>query len=336
MSHQFFFSPHILDNLIPPKSGFDVVQDSTEPRLRMYITARGVKTFFTRKRVRGRDTRIIIGSYPKMDIDTARRRISSILAAAGAPQKIRRKKITFGRLAAMFIEEKVRRTPESTAKLVRTMKRMWRVLEPLKMDQITTNQLIHVHENIASVSGIPTANRMREVMSGIFKFGAAEGYVENNPADLLPRFKESRRNRPLTAAGLRRLVASLLQEKNPVIRAAFLMLVYGFECKSKIFSMRWSDLDFNNDTWAGRPLSDQAVVILRDLPQTKQWVFPHWRKHLTDPRAAWKRVTLRAKIPTVRMDDVHKFLASRLEFSPNRETMRKNMKAVLDEVVNQN
>ncbi|MCL2017747.1 MAG: Arm DNA-binding domain-containing protein [Alphaproteobacteria bacterium] len=333
MSHQFYFSPHILDNLIPPKSGFDVIQDSVEPRLRMYITARGVKTFFTRKRVRGRDTRIIIGNYPNMDIKTARRKITGILAAVKAPNKIRRKKITFGALTAMFIASRIRRTPESTAKLVRAMKRMWRVLESVETSKITTAQLIHVHENIAHVSGIPTANRMREIMSGIFKFGAEEGYVTDNPADGLPRFKESRRVRPLTVPGLRRLVTAINQEKKPVIRAAFLMQIYGFECKSKIFAMRWSDLDFNNDTWLGRPLSDPAVVLLRELPQTKQWVFPHWRKHLTDPRAAWRRVAARAKVPGVRMDDVHKFLSRRLEFSPDRETMRKNIMAVLDEVL---
>jgi len=333
MTHQFSFSPHILDNLIPPKSGFDVIRDTMDPRLRMYITARGVKTFFTRKRVRGRDTRIIIGSYPKVDIETARKKIGGILAAAKAPRKIPRKKITFGTLSAKFVSAKIRRTPESTAKLVRTMKRLWRVLEPVDISQITAAQLIHVHENIAHVSGIPTANRMREIMSGIFKFGIEEGYITSNPADELPRFKEARRVRPLTAAGLRRLIAAINQEKKPVIRAAFLMLAYGFECKSKIFSMRWADLDFNHDTWSGRPLSDPAVVLLRELPQTKQWVFPHWRKHLIDPRAAWRRVTARAKIPTVRMDDVHKFLVRKLEFSPNRETMRKNMRIVLDEVL---
>ena len=45
MAHQFFFNPFILDNLPAPATGFDVVQDMSEPRLRMYVTSRGVKTF---------------------------------------------------------------------------------------------------------------------------------------------------------------------------------------------------------------------------------------------------------------------------------------------------
>ena len=64
MAHQFYFNPYILDNLPAPATGFDVVQDISEPRLRMYITSRGVKTFFVRKRVRGKDKRILIGKYP--------------------------------------------------------------------------------------------------------------------------------------------------------------------------------------------------------------------------------------------------------------------------------
>ena len=55
MAHQFYFNPYILDNLPAPTSGFSVVQDVSEPRLRMYVTSRGVKSFFVRKRIRGRD-----------------------------------------------------------------------------------------------------------------------------------------------------------------------------------------------------------------------------------------------------------------------------------------
>jgi hypothetical protein len=82
MAHQFFFNSYILDNLPAPATGFDVVQDISEPRLRMYITSRGAKTFFVRKRVRGRDKRIIIGAYPEMDIETARGMVVNVLETA--------------------------------------------------------------------------------------------------------------------------------------------------------------------------------------------------------------------------------------------------------------
>ena len=83
MAHQFYFNPYILDNLPAPAKGFDVVQDISEPRLRMYVTSRGVKTFFVRKRVRGKDKRILIGAYPDMDIEDARLAVPGILAIFG-------------------------------------------------------------------------------------------------------------------------------------------------------------------------------------------------------------------------------------------------------------
>lgn len=87
MVHQFFFNPFILDNLPAPSTGFDVVQDLSEPRLRMYITSRGVKTFFVRHRSHGRDKRIIIGNYPDMDIEDARAAVADALVRADTPKK---------------------------------------------------------------------------------------------------------------------------------------------------------------------------------------------------------------------------------------------------------
>ena len=53
----------------------------------MYVTSRGVKTFFVRKRIGGRDRRIIIGNYPDMDIEQARDSVSSVLASAAEKPK---------------------------------------------------------------------------------------------------------------------------------------------------------------------------------------------------------------------------------------------------------
>jgi len=348
MSHQFFFSPYILDNLVPPRAGFDVVQDSAFPGLRLYITSRGAKTFFTRKRVHGRDTRIIIGPYPAMEIEAARERVAGAIVDAKTPPKIRRKKITFGDMVALFIAKRVHRTPASTAKLSRTAARHWAPLYNVPIAQITPTQVSEIGATIARTAGAPTANRMREVMNGVFKFAMANGYITESPAAGIPAFAELRRKSPLNAAGLRRIVAAMGKEKEPVLRSAFLMLVYGFANRARVFSMQWRDLDFNNDTWGDRPLSDAAVVLLRDLPQTRQYVFPgrstprnklhgavgdSRRHHLTDPRAAWHRILARAKLADIQMSDVHKFMTRHLEWAGDRETLRRNMNSLIEEVI---
>ena len=121
MAHQFFFNPYILDNLPAPAVGFDVVQDISEPRLRLYITSRGAKTFFVRKRVRGRDRRIIIGSYPEIDIETARGMVANVLDDATKKIPVRRKKVSFRDFWELYLKNKVRRTEDSQVKLVRAV-----------------------------------------------------------------------------------------------------------------------------------------------------------------------------------------------------------------------
>ena len=335
MAHQFYFSPHILDNLVPPRAGFEVVQDAAEPQLRMYITARGVKTFFTRKRVRGVDTRILIGRYPDISIDSARAKIAPVLNLAQRPVVIRRKKITFGDLAAQFTTKKIRRAQPARDKLIRTMAEKLSEIYPVHIDAIKMSQVSKIIEKIARKSGAPTANRMREAISGVFKFACQLGYATENPVTEIPPVLEMRRIRTLSEAGLRRLIAAIESEKNQSVRAAFLMLVYGFANKRKVFSMRWSDLDFNSYTWGNMPLSDAAAVVLRDLPQVKQFVFPGrgGRGHLTDPRAAWSRVVTAARLRDVQMDDVHKFMLRRLEWAGDRETMRANMNKAIEELM---
>ena len=121
MAHQFFFNPYILDNLPAPETGFDVVQDISEPRLRMYITSRGAKTFFVRRRVRGRDRRVIIGAYPDMDIEVARDKVAAVLNESSKKLPVRRKKISFRDFWDIYLKNKVRRCEDSEVKLVRAV-----------------------------------------------------------------------------------------------------------------------------------------------------------------------------------------------------------------------
>ena len=109
-----------------------------------------------------------------------------------------------------------------------------------------------------------------------------------------------------------------------------LMLIYGFAPKTKVFKMRWEDLDFNHDLWCDIPLSDNAILLLQDLPQDGEWVFMgRGRFHLTDPRVAWKRVVVSAGIPNVTMDDVHKYLMRALIWNPDKDILRENMNDLL-------
>jgi len=333
MAHQFFFNAYILDNLPTPVKGFDVVQDISEPRLRMYITSRGVKTFFVRKRVHGADKRIIIGNYPDMDIEDARSAVQSVLDSASKKPVARRKQITFKEFFDLYVANKIRRGEDSQMKLVRSVNLHLRPLMNKNINEITREDVVGV---IANIDGRAIAARMQDLLQSIFKYAIEQGYVKQSVAADLPKIEQKRRVRPLTKTGLQRLVAAINKEPDEFIRAAFLMLVYGFAPRSRVFSIQWEDLDFNQYMWCEWPLSDRAVVLLQDLPQDSFWLFPgRGGSHLADPRTAWRRVTRAAGIPNLTMDDVHKFLMRRLEWAADRENIRTNMNNLLDEMLSE-
>ena len=334
MAHQFYFNPYILDNLPAPVKGFDVVQDIAEPRLRMYVTSRGVKTFFVRKRVRGKDKRILIGNYPAIDIDDARLAVPQILESASKKPPVRRRQITFKQFLDLYLENKVRRSEDSYVKLVRAIDRHLKGLFHKRVADI--NQM-DVRATIDAISGPAIAARMQELLQSVFNYAIDTGYVKINPVDGLEKVPQVRRVRPLTRAGLQRLVRVIDGMSDVTLRGAFLMLVYGFAPRSRVFSMAWEDLDFNHDMWDGRPLSDRAIVLLQDMPQDGHWVFQgRGGVHIIDPRTAWRRVAQAAGIPNLTMDDVYKFLMRRVTWASERDDFRANLNALLDELLDNN
>lgn len=331
MAHQFYFNSYILDNLPVPATGFDVVQDLSDPRLRMYITSRGVKTFFVRKRVNGKDKRILIGKYPDVDIETARSMVDTILADAMKKIPVRRKKILFKDFIDVYLKNKVRRTEDSYVKLVRAIRLHLSDLFEKNISDISVDDINNV---IANISGCAIAMRMQEVLNSVFMYAVDMGYVKKNPLVGMQKIQQNRRIRPLNRAGLKRLHVAILQEEDIVVRSAFLMLIYGFAPRSRVLSMAWTDLDFNHDLWNGWPLSDRASVLLQDLPQDGQWVFPsRGGMHLIDPRTAWRRVAVRAGIPTLTMDDVYKFLMRQVVWASDKEELRSNLNSLLDDML---
>ena len=331
MAHQFFFNSYILDSLPAPETGFDVVQDLSEPRLRMYITQRGVKSFFVRKRVNGRDKRIIIGKYPETDIEDARAKVNEILNNASKKVPLRRKSISFKDFVDTYLEHKVRRSEDSLVKLKRAINTHFKNLFDKNIQDLSADDL---KKSLDNIDGRAMALRMQELLQSIFNYAIDMGYRKDNPMHNVPRINVARRERKLKKSGLQKLISLIKKEKNLSMKSAFLMLIYGFAPKTKIFKMRWEDLDFNHDLWGDMPISDRAVLLLQDLPQDGEWVFMgRGRFHLVDPRIAWKRVAKNAGVPDVTMDDVHKFLMRSLVWNPDKDNLRNNMNDLLEELL---
>ncbi|MDR1071246.1 MAG: integrase family protein [Rickettsiales bacterium] len=333
MTQLFFFYPHILDNLQLPEKGFDVCQDMADKRLRLYVTARGVKTFFTRKRVKGKDVRIIIGNYPKTTIDEARANVGSVLQNIARPAAARKKRIRFDHAVRIFMAEKIHRAEKSKQKLRRAVENLWGGLLGKYLNEITADELAALNFGIAEKHGAATANRMREIMKSLFNFAILKNWAAANPALEMKPVPESRRKNDLTMPGLRRILMKIKKEKDPVLRSAFLMLIFGFMRKMDVFSMNWNDLDLKNYFYKNTPLTDSAAVLLQNMPQSGKWVFPNGRGgHISDPRVSWSKIAAGAGLPNAQINDCTKLLRGQLKWSNQPEALRENMNAVLEKL----
>ena len=131
-------------------------------------------------------------------------------------------------------------------------------------------------------------------------------------------------------AGLKKIISKIKKEENQVLKNAFLMLIFGFMNKSAIFSMEWDYLDLKLDFYNNHPLTDSAVVLLRNIPQIDRWIFPNGRGgHISDPRISWMRIVKESGLSDVQMNDCTKLLRGQLKWSSNPEILRKNMNHVL-------
>ena len=333
MTQQFFFYPHILDNLQIPENGFAVCQDMGDKRLRLYVTARGVKTFFVRKRVKGKDIRIIIGNYPKMSIDDARGRITATLQKIMDPAPARKKRILFTRAIKTFMAEKINRVEKSKQKLARAIENLWMPLFGKYLNDIAADELIALNAGIAKNHGAATANRMREIIKSLFNFAIIKNWTDKNPALKIPQVPENRRKNNLTMAGLKKILGKIKHETDPILKNAFLMLIFGFMRKSEIFAMNWNDLDLKHYFYKSTPLTDNAAVLLQNMPQSGKWIFPNGRGgHISDPRVSWNRIVRSADLPDIQMNDCTKLLRRMLKWSNQPETLRDNMNAVLEKL----
>ncbi|MDR0449012.1 MAG: integrase arm-type DNA-binding domain-containing protein, partial [Rickettsiales bacterium] len=220
MAHRFPFTSAVLDSLIPPRVGFEVVRDSYNPELQLYITANGAKTFFVRKRFRGKDVRKILGKYPDIDIDDARDAADDAVKKMHEPIPVRSGSISLKKMADNFLKNKVKRAPDSMRKLERQIARLLADILPLKLSEITPDTLSGAHLKIAMTNGKSTANRLKETISAIFNMAIEEGYVKTNPARGLEKFPEKKGARFISPGEFLALGNAIEEEKNATMRAA--------------------------------------------------------------------------------------------------------------------
>lgn len=331
MAIDFNFTKQSIQILPTPKSGMVTYRDTKEKGLSLYVTAKGIRTFFVRKRINGRDERILFGQFPDVTIEQARKltvQARSKVAQGIHPNEEKQKmklELTFEELFEQYLERYSKKHKKSWRYDEREVKKFLSHWFKRKISTITKQEIQLLQERVHDESGLYQANRIVERIRAIFNKAIEWGWQGVNPASAIRKYKEKSRDRFLQPDELPRFIASLEQEENQTARDFFWIALMTGARKSNVLAMRWEQVNWDRNEWRipetknGEPVTlvlvDRAVEILkkRQRSTNSPWVFPGTGdkvEHYADPKKAWARILQRADISDLHIHDIRRTLGS--------------------------
>lgn len=314
----------------PENSSTSYYYDTKVRGLGIYVTRKGVKTYFVYRKVEGRPTRIILGRIDEISLEKARAKaqdIHSQIAEGINPQEKKhaiRQEITFRELWELYLERHA--IPHLAC--TRNQRGIYRLYlskwADKKISLISSNNVRELHQQIGRDVGTVRANHVHALIRGMYNKAIEWGWNKPNPAYAVKRFKESSRERFLSAQEMKAFLAALDREPNETMRDYLYISLFTGARRSNVQAMRWQDIDTQSAQWVipvtknGKPhiipLVAQALDILtrRRLKTNSEWVFPSRSKsgHLKNPCAVWEEVLKRAGITNLRIHDLRRTLGS--------------------------
>jgi len=307
-----------VEGLTLPTTGRGYYNDAQEKGLGLYTTPNGAKTFYLRKRVKGRDERIIIGSAELISVEKARiqaRLIKEQIAEGLDPVAEKKKhlfsQLTLGVHCKDYMEIYSKNHKKTWKHDQRDIDRFFSPWFHRRLCDITRFEVQKLYQKICEENGMFQANRSIERLNGIYNKAIEWGWQGENPAKKIKRYREKVRERFIQPEEMPYLIQSLNNEPSRTARDYFWMLLLTGARKTNMLMMRWDQINWQRETWRipetqnGEsillPLLDKAMTLLKERHaySNSEWVFPSIRdgdKHFINAKRAWRRIVLRATI----------------------------------------
>ena len=239
--------------------------------LYLTISSAGTPLWRIKYKLSGREKLYSVGLYPSIGLKKAREeryKIKGLLQAGNDPVQARRlsraeaeaaSENTFSSVTEDWLSMKMGEWTEvHYKKSRRALERdVFPALGPLPVDDITSAMVAGVVEAIVKRGAIDTAGKIRQHISGVFRFSQAKGLCRDNPAaavrEILPKKKKAGRMAALLdfkSLGdvLRRAEKAHI---SPAVKLAHRLTAFSVARISNIVSAEWQEfhLDSENPTW---------------------------------------------------------------------------------------
>ncbi len=334
----FNFTKPTLSSLpLPPKGKRQTYRDTKEKGLVINVRPTGSKSFYLYKKIQGRPECILLGGFPDITVENARKAAAVLkgqIAAGLNPQQEKRRirnEMTFRQLFEEYMERYSKLHKKTWQQDETEIKKYAGKFFGKRISQITKSDVRKLHATIGKEHGIYQANKVLSRIKAVFNKAIEWEWQGTNPANRIRKFKETSRDRFLQPDELPRFLAALEAEHNSDIQDYIWLLLLTGSRKSKVLSMRWEQVNWQRREWhipdtkngdpVVVPLMDKVVTLLeRRRQQQKEdntpatgWVFPNPNTatgHMISPKAQWQAFLKRAQISNFRMHDLRRTLGS--------------------------
>lgn len=301
-------------------------------------TAPGVGTYYLRYKDEGGTTRHLrLGTTNDISLAQARKLAADKKAEIrqGAnPSLARKAEKQTPSLAQFWTEQyapycKVRKRSWHTDQL-RFNQRLFPTFGDIRLDRITTKQLIDFHSELREVHKLApaTCDHFIKLIRHVFNMAIKWGVVDKNPATKMSLFNaDNKVENVMDEAQLQRLLLVLATHPNrPACRIAMFLLSTG--CRlNEALQAEWRQIDWTQKVWRipalnskskrmrPVPLNGSAMDVLEQVRNdSPQWVFynPDTGTHYKGLHNAWYDLRKQSGMPWLRLHDLRHTYASLL------------------------
>jgi integrase len=296
----------------PPLTGRKETYDAKVAGLFLRTTKSGSKSWGLDFRFNGKRERLMLGSYPVVELDKARAGGMDALKAvrdgrnpAAEKRAAKANKLspnTFRAVSELFVERHARRNNRSWKETERIFRiYVDPVWKDMPLSDIRRPDLVSLLDNVEDKNGAVMADAVLAQVRKLFNWALDRGIIEATPIARVQRrtkAKERARTRWLNDAEIKAVWTASEQLGYPFGPFVQLLLLTG-QRRSEVANMMWSEI--SSVTWIipaskvknGReheiPLSAAAQQLLGKVPHTGDYVFMSGRSKSDNPVSGFSK-----------------------------------------------